>query len=129
MPKRASNSDGGALVGEVIRAGVREFVPRFARRHRRDGLTVQAAAAAAAREVVQEVICGFLGIPGPQYERLSRGGGSQSATPAKKIAPRAHSGATARHPAGGRRADPELERLERLKRFVAGTPGERKKAR
>lgn len=129
----AKPSASGSLAQEVIRVGVGQFVTRFARRFRVDGLPAKLAAQVAARELAQEAICGFLGIPQPGSKARFRPGGDPTSTPVKKIAPRAHSGATAKGSAARRKPDPELERLKRLKRFVDGTgPGhrpERKKAR
>jgi hypothetical protein len=103
-------------------------VTRFARRFRVDGLPAKLAAQTAARELAQEAICGFLGIPEPRYTGRFRAPVAKAARPTRKIAPRAQSGATAKVSGAGRDAD----RLARLKKFIdtpgPGPRGGRKKA-
>lgn len=119
MPKTpTSMTPSGPIAREVLRVGVGRFVTRFARRFRVDGLPARAAAEAAARELAQEAIAGFLGIPGVRYPARrtspkpqdSRGGGG---TRGQKVLPNFVRPSR-------RKRDPDLERLDDLKRFVSG---------
>ena len=106
-----------AIAREILRVGVGRFVARFSRRYRVDGLPARRAAEVAARELAHEAIAGFLGMPGLRFPGRSAPRKAPSGPKLKIAPPRAQSGGRKRT----RKADPEAEWLERLKKYVNGS--------
>ena len=114
--RRASSEATADAVQAAIRQGVVRFVTRFATRHRVEGLPIGEAARAAVGDMAQRAIQGLIEnspfAPGAIYPP------SPARTPPKNRKRPSPVSSVSRK--GPRKPDPDLLRLEKLKRYVAG---------
>lgn len=114
--RRASSEATADAVQAAIRQGVVRFVTRFATRHRVEGLPMGEAARAAVGDMAQRAIQGLIQnspfAPGAIYV-------PSPARTSPKTRKRPVAGPSVSQK-GPRKADPDLGRLEKLKRYVAG---------
>ena len=115
--RRPPPIDPAEVARELLRIGARRFAVRFATRHRVDGLPPGQAATVALRELAHETIGGILGLPRLAPDARKPRGPVRDPRPTRN-----RPGARKRDAnRGGLKADPDLERFEKLKKFVLGT--------